>query len=138
MAVKVLVDVCAATRDVTLGARYAPMLRSLVGGRAGPYEDARALLTLAAFEHAFGRDRVARGDLDEARRLTRTYLYHELEFQCDALEEAFDRSAGNAGGECAPAPADAGPEPVQLTERSDRILKHVITGDQRHLALSAA
>lgn len=128
-ALEVLVDVASATRDSALGERYGSVLRRQVSGGAGPYEDARALLALAEFGHTVGQRQVARADLGEARRICRAHRYYELEFQCDALEEAFEAWASDSARELAIGLDPVARQPIPLTERSDRIVKQVIAVD---------
>jgi hypothetical protein len=88
-ALQVLVDIAAATSDRSLGRRYGPTLRRLVGGSAGPFEDARALLTLAGLEHTCGSRDVARDDLARAQVIAEVFHYHELQFEADKLLQVF-------------------------------------------------
>jgi hypothetical protein len=83
----ILVGVATRTQDRALGLRYAPTLRTHIGKSAGPFEDSRALLTLAQFEAINGLDRLAVGDLAAARAIAHRYRYHELQFQADYLAE---------------------------------------------------
>ena len=136
-ALEVLVDVATATRDAELGRRYGPVLRGQLGGGAGPYEDARALLALAEFAHTFGQPQAAQADLGEARRICRAHRYHELEFQCEALAEAFAASAADSARTLAPTARGASGQPVQLTGRSDRIVEQVIAAGDPNLALAS-
>lgn len=92
-ALAVLVDVAAASHDRTLGLRYGPLLRDHIGGAAGPFEDARALLSLAGLEHVLGSSKVANRDLDRARIVAAELHYHELQFKADMMGIAFARNS---------------------------------------------
>lgn len=135
-ALQALVDVATATRDRALGGRYGVMLRNLIGGSAGPYQDARALLKLAGFEHMVGRREMAAADLGEARRIAHAYHYHELEFECDHLESTFEAAPADSGCELALVAEEECTEPVQLTDRSNKIVAQIIAFDVPESALA--
>jgi tetratricopeptide (TPR) repeat protein len=88
-ALAILVDVAVASDNHELGSRYGPLLRKQVGGSAGPFEDARALLALAGLEYMCGRREAADSDLDRARSISDAHRYHELQFKADRLASIF-------------------------------------------------
>ncbi len=92
-ALQVLVDIAAKTGNHALGRRYGPVLRALVGGAAGPFEDARALLALAGLEHTCGSREVARDDLARARAIADALHYHELQFEAERIATGFADSS---------------------------------------------
>jgi hypothetical protein len=94
LALSFLVSVAVRTQDVVSGEHYSALLRRHIGGAAGPYEDARALLCLAEFESVLGSRVAAVRDLTDARAIAERYGYHEQLFGADALEAALTMGSG--------------------------------------------
>lgn len=90
----VLVDVAAESTDKQLGLRYGPLLRGHIGGYSTPFEDARALMTLANLEIAVGSTEQAATDLSDAMRIADEHGYHELKFKADTLAGSIRESQG--------------------------------------------
>jgi hypothetical protein len=86
-ALQVLVDTATDTCDVQIGMRYSRLLRASVGGSAGPFEDTRALLALAAWENVCGSHAQAVLDVTRARDIANEFGYHQLQFATDALAQ---------------------------------------------------
>jgi tetratricopeptide (TPR) repeat protein len=95
LALSFLVGVATRTQDVVSGERYSSLLRRHIGGAAGPYEDARALLCLAEFESVLGSQAAAMRDLASARAIAERYGYHEQRFGADRLEAVLTTVSGS-------------------------------------------
>jgi tetratricopeptide (TPR) repeat protein len=98
LALSFLVGVATRTQEMVSGERYSTRLRRHIGGAAGPYEDARALLCLAEFESVLGSQAAAMRDLATARAIAERYGYHEQRFAADRLEAALTIASGSAVG----------------------------------------
>jgi tetratricopeptide (TPR) repeat protein len=101
-ALAILVDVAVASRNRELGLRYGPLLRDHVGGSAGPFEDARALLALAGLEYIYGSREAANADLEHARAISDAHHYHELQFKAEKLAAVLTKGQ-TVGGVAEPA-----------------------------------
>jgi hypothetical protein len=90
IALAVLVGVATKTHDPTMGQRYGAALRLHIGKSAGPFEDARALLTLARFGVISGARESAASDLARSRAIAEQHAYHEVLFQGERLAAELD------------------------------------------------
>ncbi len=98
---QILVDVAVTTGDVPLAERYGPLLRGHAGRCAGPFEDARALLSLAGLEYAFGSRAIAEEYLAQAQAISVRCRYYEVQFDAERLAARFAASAAS-GADAAP------------------------------------
>jgi hypothetical protein len=115
---QILVDVAVMTGNVPLGERYGPLLREHAGRCAGPFEDARALLSLAGLEYAFGTRAAAEQHLAQARAIVRKHRYYELQFEAERLTTRFASDLVASMSDAAPHAELAG---VQLNGRCQYI-----------------
>jgi tetratricopeptide (TPR) repeat protein len=125
----ILVDLAVTLGDRQLGLRYGSMLRSHLGGSAGPFEDARALLALASMEQLWGaRDTMMR-DLERARRIADAHRYHELQFKVEQMSDAsaalYETTRGIS-------------EQVHLSGHSEDIVSQINALDEHDLCNAAA
>jgi tetratricopeptide (TPR) repeat protein len=105
--VALAVLVCVATKvgNPVLGQRHATALRTHVGRSAGPFEDARALLTLAELEQMLGSREAARHDLERAYALSERYCYHEVQLQAERLLTEYSANSPTAPAEARVTPS---------------------------------
>jgi tetratricopeptide (TPR) repeat protein len=131
LALSFLVCVAVRTRDVVSGERYSTLLRRHIGGAAGPYEDARALLCLAEFESILGSQAAAMRDLADARAIAERYGYHEQMFGADRLEAAVTMISG-AGPDRAQISRNVR-SPVVLNAHSHEVIARMDSLDEHEL-----
>jgi tetratricopeptide (TPR) repeat protein len=88
----ILVDAAVAGHDRDLGRRYGAALRDQLGGNAGPFEDARALISLAALQQLDGSVVQAMDDLRGAVAIASTYGYHEIRYKAEEMIDLLARN----------------------------------------------
>ncbi len=93
---KLLVDVALRAGDANAVRTHAAALRAHLWRGAGPYEDARALLTLAEVACRAGEQVEAREHAEAALGLARRHSHHEVEFEAEAFLTSLTQRSADA------------------------------------------
>lgn len=130
---RLLVEVALDSGDRAAAITHVDALKRLVGGAAGPYEDAKALRAIGLSEERWGRRDRALAAVTDALTLARAHRFHELVFEMEPLIERIRaRRAGHVRSGTAAAGGAARPNPandVQVSPMSRRILARVLAVD---------
>lgn len=132
LAHKIMAEIALDTNDRALGLTHAATLRTLLHTGAGPFEDAKASLTLGLVEERWGSCKRALADISSAYEAARAHHYHELVFTVEPeLARLQAAPSAPAVGASRPWADDGGTEPYQVTlsSRSRRIVSHLAALD---------